>query len=124
MDTDDWLRPLPHEFEKLETGLGKHVLSRILLTYARPGEKKMLTQSVQEDLAWAGPQGVLSLIRALLGLGAFTREEMMEFGTAICGPRLTDLFEELLDLFESGPCWRDLCSRDGHGRYQLSQGPC
>ena len=117
MHTDDWLRP--YGVEELETALGKNVLSRILLIDTRPEDEKLLRGTVEDDLARSGPQGVLSLLRTLIDLGEFTRDELLELGTKICGSRSANLFEKLLDMFE-GSTRSDLWSRDKWGRYSFS----
>lgn len=120
MHTDDSLRPLPAECDKLETGFGKNILARVLLTFVRHDDEVELEQAIQQDLAIAGPQGVLSLLRALIELVALTRDELLEFGSAICGPPTAKLFEELLDEFEGDKPRRDLWKRTPDGTYRLS----
>jgi hypothetical protein len=118
MNADKWFRPLPDEFQALETGFGTNVVIMVLLMIARHQDLEHLQTTIADDLALEEAQGILSLISALINLGEFTRNELLEIGTSLCGDLTSDLFEELLDQFEGQEPYRPKWFRK-QGRYRL-----
>lgn len=116
MNTDDYLRPLPDDYANLLQGFGQNILARGRLKHEEV-DYNYITRALQQGLEKAGPLGMLSVIRALVISGLFTREMLLRQVGGICGEALAELFEELLDEFEGPDPLRDCWTVRSDGYY-------
>lgn len=116
MYTDDFLRPLPDDFAQLLQGFGQNIVARQRLKHEEVN-CDYLPRALRQDLEKAGPLGMLSLIRALIISGLFTRELLLRQAGGICSGALLELFEELLDEFEGPDPLRDCWNVRSDGYY-------
>lgn len=76
-------------------------------------------EAIREDVGYAGAQGMMSLLTAVIEQNSFTRQKLLAYSRQFCPQTHFGVLRELLDVFRGDDPKRHLWNTQGDGTFVL-----